>query len=68
MRARLKARPVPATGTLLLLLLLAPVRAAPTSASYLGKPIASIRLQIEGRPASDERLRRLIRDCRRAAR
>jgi outer membrane protein insertion porin family len=60
MGARLKARPAPATGTLLLLLLFAPVHAAADVAEFLGKPIASIRLQIEGRPASDERLRRLI--------
>ena len=60
MRARLKARPAPATGTLLLLLLFAPVQAVADVAEFLGKPIASIRLQIEGRPASDERLRRLI--------
>ena len=60
MRARLQARPAPATGTLLLLLLFAPVQAVADVAEFLGKPIASIRLQIEGRPASDERLRRLI--------
>ncbi len=60
MRVRLKARPAPATGTLLLLLLLVPVQAAADVAEFLGKPIASIRLQIEGRPASDDRLRRLI--------
>ena len=50
MCARLKARPAPAAGTLLLLLLLAPVPAAADVADYLGKPIASIRLLIEGRP------------------
>jgi outer membrane protein assembly complex protein YaeT len=59
MRGSLKARLAPATGTLVLLLLAVRPSAADV-AEYLGKPIASIRLQIEGRPASDERLRRLI--------
>jgi outer membrane protein assembly complex protein YaeT len=59
MRWCLTARLVPATGTLLLLLL-APAQSAADVADYLGRPIASIRLQIEGRPTSDERLRRLI--------
>jgi outer membrane protein insertion porin family len=59
MRGRLKARRVPAAGTLLLLLLL-PTRTAADVGEFLGKPIASIRLQIEGRPTSEERLRRLI--------
>ena len=56
---RLKARPVPAAGALVLLLLV-PAAAAAEIGDYLGKPIASIRLQIEGRPAADEHLRRLI--------
>jgi outer membrane protein assembly complex protein YaeT len=68
MRARLKAPAraesrawlAPATGTLLLLLLLVPAQAAADVTEYLGKPIGSIRLQIEGRPASNERLRRLM--------
>jgi outer membrane protein assembly complex protein YaeT len=69
MCAPLKAPRLPAwpersrgpTGTLLLLLLLVPVQAAAEVAEYLGKPIASIRLQIEGRPIADDRLRRLVR-------
>jgi outer membrane protein insertion porin family len=59
MFSRLKAWPVPAAGALVLLLLI-PAAAAAEIGDYLGKPIASIRLQIEGRPAADEHLRRLI--------
>ena len=59
MRSCLKGWRRPATGTLLLLLI-ASKQSAADVAEYLGKPIASIRVQIEGRSASDERLRRLI--------
>jgi outer membrane protein assembly complex protein YaeT len=58
-RAASRARRLPATGTLLLFLL-APAQSAADVGDYLGKPIASIRLQIEGRPTSEERLRRLM--------
>ena len=56
---RLQARLLAATGALLL----PPVAAAPAAAEisdYLGQPVASIRIQIEGRPAADDRLRRLL--------
>jgi outer membrane protein insertion porin family len=44
----------------LVLLLFLPRPARAEIADYLGKPVASIRLAIEGRPSTDERLRRLI--------
>ena len=56
---RLKVRLLPATGALLLPL----VAAAPAAAEigdYLGQPVGSIRIQIEGRPAVDDRLHRLL--------
>jgi outer membrane protein assembly complex protein YaeT len=56
---RLQARLLPATGALLLPLVAATPAAAEVG-DYLGQPVASIRIQIEGRPADDDHLRRVL--------
>ena len=61
MRSPLKVRPSPVRiGATIVLLLLtsAPVRADITD--YLGKPVASIQLEIEGRPTVDAQLLELV--------
>jgi outer membrane protein assembly complex protein YaeT len=59
MRSPLKVWRVPAQGAMLIVLL-AGAPAAADVADYLGKPVASVRLSIEGRPTSDTRLRALV--------
>jgi outer membrane protein assembly complex protein YaeT len=57
MRSRLTVRRSPApTALVLLLLLLAPALVRADVADYLGKPVASVRLTIEGRPTTERRL------------